>query len=222
MMALTLAVALILITLAAGLPAVTADLRRQKEEELIHRGAQYTRAIRQYYRRFGSYPATLEQLEDTSHMRFLRKHYQDPLTNADFRVLHVGEVLLAPKVSKLTVQDGGSASSNSQKGGLVVPDAGQSSSLPDGQVFGGGPIMGVVSTSDKESFRIFNDEDHYNGWLFVYSPLLDTGGLFNRPYDGIPTAGNQSIPLAPPTPLPGTEAPAPGVPLPQPSGGSHP
>ena len=59
---------------------------------MIHRGVQYSRAIRAYYKKFGRYPATLENLENTNQMRFLRKRYKDPLTGRDFKLLHFGEV----------------------------------------------------------------------------------------------------------------------------------
>src|SRR5215469_423108 len=68
------------------------DIQRDREEEMIHRGVQYSRAIRAYYKKFGRYPATLENLENTNQMRFLRKRYKDPLTGKDFKVLHFGEV----------------------------------------------------------------------------------------------------------------------------------
>ena len=29
------------------------------------------------------------------------------------------------------------------------------------------PFIGVVSTSDKESLRLMNGQDHYDEWLFV-------------------------------------------------------
>jgi hypothetical protein len=58
---------------------------------MIHRGVQYSRAIRAYYKKFGRYPATIENLENTNQMRFLRKRYKDPLTGKDFKLLHFGE-----------------------------------------------------------------------------------------------------------------------------------
>src|SRR5260370_32163927 len=80
MMALTLTVALVLIGLAAGLPALSAELRREREEELIYPGTQYARAIRKDYQKFGIYPASLEQLQDTNQIRFLRRRYNEPTT----------------------------------------------------------------------------------------------------------------------------------------------
>ena len=68
------------------------DMQRDREEEMIHRGVQYSRAIRAYYKKFGRYPATIENLENTNQMRFLRRRYKDPLTGKDFKVLHFGEV----------------------------------------------------------------------------------------------------------------------------------
>jgi hypothetical protein len=68
---------------------------RDQEEELVHRGVEYERAIRKYYRKFGSYPATIEMLEDSNHMRFLRKRYKDPITGKDFKILHQMDVMMA-------------------------------------------------------------------------------------------------------------------------------
>src|SRR5205823_4084387 len=63
--------------------------------EMIHRGVQYSRAIRNYYRKFGRYPTKLEDLESANNFRFLRKRYKDPITGGDFKLLHFGEVKLA-------------------------------------------------------------------------------------------------------------------------------
>src|SRR5438552_899040 len=49
------------------------------------------------------------------------------------------------------------------------------------QVFGGGPIVGVVSTSKDSSIREFNKKKHYDQWQFIYDPSTDRGGLLNTP-----------------------------------------
>ena len=60
--------------------------------EAVHRGNQYVRAIRLYYRKFGHYPGSMEQLEKTNNIRFLRQQYVDPMTGkADWRLIKVGE-----------------------------------------------------------------------------------------------------------------------------------
>lgn len=89
---------LLLIMAVMGIVAATLvtdikfEIQRDREEEMIHRGVQYSRAIRAYYKKFGRYPANLENLENTNQMRFLRKRYKDPLTGKDFKLLHFGEV----------------------------------------------------------------------------------------------------------------------------------
>ena len=69
-------------------------MKRDREEEMIHRGVQYSRAIRRFVKKTGRYPTRLEELENTNNIRFLRKRYKDPVTGKDFKLLHVGEVQL--------------------------------------------------------------------------------------------------------------------------------
>jgi type II secretory pathway pseudopilin PulG len=86
-----LVVSLMAITAAVALPTISFEIRRDREQEMIHRGVQYSRAIRAYYKKFGRYPTRLEDLDNTSNQRFLRKHYKDPITGKDFKLLHYGE-----------------------------------------------------------------------------------------------------------------------------------
>jgi hypothetical protein len=91
-------VSLLTITVVGEMELLTyyhQQMKRDQEEELVHRGVEYERAIRKYYRKFGSYPATIEMLEDSNHMRFLRKRYKDPITGKDFKVLHQMDVMMA-------------------------------------------------------------------------------------------------------------------------------
>jgi type II secretory pathway pseudopilin PulG len=72
------------------LPKAVFEGQRQKEEELIFRGQQYRRAIQLYVRRFGRYPASLDDLEDTNDLRFIRKLYPDPMTpEGEWRLIHI-------------------------------------------------------------------------------------------------------------------------------------
>lgn len=85
-------VALVLIALAVAAPVVAKQLQRDKELESEHRAHQYVRAIRLYYRKFKTYPPSMEALETSNNVRFLRKQYVDPLTGKnDWRIIHVGE-----------------------------------------------------------------------------------------------------------------------------------
>ena len=91
LLTLLLMIAVMGILAATVVTSIKFDIKRDREEEMIHRGVQYSRAIRAYYKKFGRYPATIENLEDTNRMRFLRKRYKDPLTGKDFKLLHFGE-----------------------------------------------------------------------------------------------------------------------------------
>ena len=85
-------VALILITLAVAAPKIAQSIRRDRELELMHRGEQYKRAVKLYYRKFGAYPSTIDQLVNTNQIRFLRKRYTDPMTGKDdWKIIHQGE-----------------------------------------------------------------------------------------------------------------------------------
>jgi type II secretory pathway pseudopilin PulG len=88
-------VALLTIAAVAIAPSIAFQVRRDREQELIHRGVQYSRAVRHYYKKFNRYPSKIEDLESTNNIRFLRKRYKDPITGADFKVLHLSEVQAA-------------------------------------------------------------------------------------------------------------------------------
>ena len=74
---------LLLISVAIAAPKMARSIQRDKELETIHRGEQYRRAIQLYYRKFGHYPTSIDQLVNTNDIRFLRKKYTDPLTGKD-------------------------------------------------------------------------------------------------------------------------------------------
>jgi type II secretory pathway pseudopilin PulG len=77
---------------ASQLMKIQFEIQRDQEQEMIHRGVQYSRAIRGYYKKFGRYPTKLEDLDNTNNLRYLRKHYKDPLNkNKDFKLLHFGD-----------------------------------------------------------------------------------------------------------------------------------
>ena len=83
---------LLAIGAAAMLPEFTFQMKRDREEEMIHRGVQYSRAVRRYYKKLGRYPNTVEELQSTNNTHFLRKKYKDPVTGKDFRLLHLTDV----------------------------------------------------------------------------------------------------------------------------------
>ena len=92
---LTLLLFVAVLTITVALPMVKYyefQRKRDREEELVHRGVEYERAIRKFYKKFGSYPPTLEALQETNHIRCLRRRYKDPF-GKDFKVLHLADVM---------------------------------------------------------------------------------------------------------------------------------
>jgi type II secretory pathway pseudopilin PulG len=274
LLTLLLIVALMGIFALAVITPIKFGLQRDRETELIHRGVQYSRAIRNYYKKFGRYPTRLEDLDNTNNLRYLRKHYKDPETGKDFKLLHYGDpdvamaggmggggIAGANTVGQMNASSsggsafgsgpGGSAfgqsssfggnsnsafggNSNSSFGGSSggfggssggsfgsgfgnssssgTSNSGSSSGLSasttgstqtgtsgsqdssstqsgsssssgqgNNQVFGGGPIVGVASTSKDATIREFNKKKKYNQWQFVYDPTTDRGGLILTP-----------------------------------------
>jgi type II secretory pathway pseudopilin PulG len=76
-------VALLTIALSIALPRVTKEIQRDREIETMHRGKQYARAVKLYYKKFGAYPPNVDALAKTNNIRFLRKRYTDPMTGVD-------------------------------------------------------------------------------------------------------------------------------------------
>ena len=212
---LMLFVALMAMALVAVLPELTFQMKRDREEEMVHRGVQYSRAVRAYYRKLGGYPPSIDLLESSNNLHFLRKRYKDPVTGEDFKFLHVTDVKLSfaggiaggqtlgkSITGTLNSGSGTSTDANATSGSSdastdKTQDSSQQSGNNDstskspfttvsgasaGQTFGGGPIVGVASTSQKESIRIYNKKNHYNDWQFIYDPTSDRGGLITGPY----------------------------------------
>jgi type II secretory pathway pseudopilin PulG len=101
MITLMLFIALVTIALLAVLPDMKQQIQRDREEELMHRGTAYMRAIQHFYKKLGRYPNRLEDLENTNNLRFLRRHYTDPVNRdpatgkeREFKLLHQQDITL--------------------------------------------------------------------------------------------------------------------------------
>src|SRR3984957_10333387 len=64
-------VAMMISAAGAVVQTVAFEIKRDREEEMVHRGVQYAGAIRSYYKKFGRYPPKLEDLKSTNNQRFL-------------------------------------------------------------------------------------------------------------------------------------------------------
>lgn len=82
--------AAIAITLYMEVPRIAFESQRTREQMAIDHALQYKRAIQLFYRKYQTYPQTLDDLETTRNIRFLRFRYLDPLTGKPWRLLHVG------------------------------------------------------------------------------------------------------------------------------------
>ena len=93
LLGLMVAIAIILLMLGVAASKAAFSIHRDREVETVRRGNQYVRAIREFYLKNGShYPGSIEQLEKTNNVRFLRQRYIDPLTGKDdWRLIVVGQ-----------------------------------------------------------------------------------------------------------------------------------
>ena len=102
-------------------------------------------------------------------------------------------------------------------GGTLGQNSAGSSMFGSAQTFGGGPFIGVASTSEKTGIHEFNNKKKYNQWLFVYDPTQDiaaacstcVGVIIKGPYNPKKTVGASNIPGA--TPAGGMNQPPPGI-----------
>jgi type II secretory pathway pseudopilin PulG len=245
-----LVMTLMLITLSIAIPRIAQQIKREKEEELLHRGREYAVAIKRFYHKNGTYPVSIEQLESTNNQRFLRKRYRDPMTEkGEWKLVHIGEAQITiPTTAAANNNQGNSLTttpnnpptgaagssgfgSNSGASGLAggssigssgfnsgnqglggggglgssglgsgsqslsspTPTASPTGNQPSGTgqlgtlttqniatsgpgAQGGGPIIGVASTSTQTSIKEFNNANEYDKWMFVYDPRVEQAG----------------------------------------------
>jgi type II secretory pathway pseudopilin PulG len=200
MITLMLALAMITIALLTVLPEIGQQIKRDREEEMRHRGTEYMRAIQHYFRKYKSYPTSIEQLEDTNHLRFLRKRYTDPMNRdpktgkeRDFKILHQTDVMLnnGPVLGQIPGQNGpqGGLTGGPQgglsalQGGLAALGAQTSALQPtvtpnpptgDASDAEGNPNSpGSSSTSNASS----NSSSGFNGPTFGGGPIIGVASL---------------------------------------------
>jgi type II secretory pathway pseudopilin PulG len=153
LLALLLFVALLSIGIFTTIEKIDFQIKRDQEEELIHRGVQYSRAVRKYFKALGRYPTRIEELESTNNQRFLRRRYKDPITGKDFKLLRLGDVQMSfggappgiPAANLANQQQGapGALNSNAQApsgfgpSSIAAPQAAQPDGVPTDQADAG-------------------------------------------------------------------------------------
>jgi type II secretory pathway pseudopilin PulG len=197
-------VALMVIATAAAVPSILTEGRRVKEAEMIWRGEQYARAVRLYYRKYGRFPQSIEELsEPKGQIRFLRKAYADPMNRKDgsWRMIYVGpNGELIGSVKSLNIfgrpATGAPVGANpigpprqgSDQGAPASPASPPPSVAkapgPEGKVFGGN-IIGVASKMEQNSIRTYKGATNYREFEFIWDPAKD--GMMIGPAGSRPT-----------------------------------
>jgi len=189
MAALLVAMGIMAIMMTVAMPVWKQATQREKEEELIFRGTQYTHAIALFQRKYANaFPPTIDVLVE---QRFLRKKFKDPITNEDFVPLVAGQAVPGSATPGGQTGPGagtsgrgqGSAPGAGTAGRGMSPSTSPATTSPGGISSGGlssplgtqpgggvGGVMGVTSKSKDKSIRLYNGRSHYNEWAFVFTP----------------------------------------------------
>jgi type II secretory pathway pseudopilin PulG len=148
--------AIMVITALAVAPAIIQQAKRDREEEMIHRGTEYARAVKKYYKKFGRYPANVEQLENTNQMRFLRRKYKDPLAkDGQWRLLRYGDIQSLVGGAGFVVP--GASGQPGQIQGLNGPSAGPGGTATTSGAFGASTAPAGAQLSAQQQSQFLNN-----------------------------------------------------------------
>jgi type II secretory pathway pseudopilin PulG len=197
---LIIAMAVMTALLAAMLPMISQEIRRDKEEELVFRGLQYVEAIRVFQIRYQRLPNKLSELVEVK-PRSIRQLWKDPMTdngkwglifqNNDLQPLNPppngqpgqpGQPTLPGQrpTPGQTPRPGQTPKPGTGDPQTSDPNSPDGSDVPKpGEVVAIGPIIGVYSKSHQKSILIFNGRDHYDEWRFtvdMLSGMMRSGG----------------------------------------------
>ena len=187
MVVLLISLSIMAIMMTVVLPVWRQTAQREKEAELVFRGEQYARAINLLQRKsVGALPPSIDFLVE---QKFLRKKFKDPITNDDF----------APVLLSVAAPQGGAPGTTPPGGtppggppgsgrGGAAPTTGATGGTTPGSPTGAG-ITGVTSKSKETSIRLYKGRNHYNEWLFVYTPPAAAPGPAGPPGTGGPRGG---------------------------------
>jgi hypothetical protein len=135
-------VALLVLATVAATPSVLTQVRREKEQQMIWRGHQYTLGVQRYYAKLHRFPTSLDDLyKPKTGVRFMRQAYKDPTNKEDgaWRLIYVGpngQLIGSLKTQTPNLKAGGSPSAfggmfgaqgQSTTGGITAGAAGAGS-----------------------------------------------------------------------------------------------
>ncbi len=171
------------------LPVAAFEAQRAREQSTIDRGNEYAHAVKLFVRKIGRYPSSIEELESTNQMRFLRRRYKDPLTGKDdWRLLHAGPggQLMDSKVNPIgnNTNANGSSSGSGTSGFSNGTNSASSNGTNSG--FGKGFDSDSASNSTPDTVVLP---------VRQRPPAIPANGAANAP-DASASAGDQN-PMAP-------------------------
>lgn len=223
-------IAVMSIMMGAAVQAVSFQMRREREAELIFRGEQYVEAIRLYKMRYGRNPMRLKEIWEAD-PKVIRKKWKDPITDSE----NWGIIFVGQEGRNL----GGNTGPNGTPGaetplptgtpGTGMGGRGRSGSgrgndgLPPGVTRNEegelvGPIVGVRSTSCDDSIRVYKGRTRYCEWEFVYKQQRQPGQRGGGARGGGPFGGGGRGRGG----RPGDNSNTDRTPLPYPTGTPHP
>ncbi len=155
LLVLLLTMSVLAIAAAVAAPTVAFSIKRDREEELIHRGVEYSRAIRRFAKSTGRYPLTLEDLNGKYGIKYIRKLYKDPMTGKDFKLLHTVDIMAVtsanvPQNGQPVQGDGQTPQGDGDSSGTIAnqdQNSGTPSGLQQDGLNTGNTLRGVASQS---------------------------------------------------------------------------
>lgn len=216
LIALTIAVTVLNVLLAASLPLWSTAMQRDKEEELIFRGLQYAEGIRLFQRRFGRFPVRLQELIEVE-PRCMRQLWRDPMMDdGEWGLIFAtpGRQPGAPNNPNVPSPPnvGGTPprGSSGNDGGIEIPEATSDLGGDPERTVTVGPIEGVYSRSTETSYLAFLNQDTYNAWKFRVGLVTTPVGIQGQPGNVAPALNSRWIgrPLPASVQLPQGNAPS--------------
>lgn len=170
-----LLLALVLVALSTAVPRFLTQGQREKEEELVFRGQQYRRAVGLFYKKYGRYPRSMDDLLRFNDRSFLRRAFPDPMTpEGKWRLIRVGP--------------GGEFIGSVNRPPLMGSSAAAPPPSPGGFTEGPStyPLAGVASRSLAPSVRVYQGRSYYYQWEFIYDPTEEARRLSPAPRGSAP------------------------------------
>lgn len=198
------------------MPRLALEMQRNREETLISRGEQYARAIKVFAKKNKRYPQTIEELENTNGIRFLRRRYADPMTGKDeWRLIHadasgrltdslVQKQPVAGQTEKDLKDANSVVSGGPTVGSVVDPNAGRvaqalnrrASEMPG--AVGAPPVPGAQTTLDPYQQQLLQNQQiqqQQQQMAQVQVPIMGPNGQVIQRIPGLPGQfGQQAYP----------------------------